>query len=227
VSRVLGIDTANASCSAALWDAGTVTARQAAAPRGHADLLLPMVESLLTEAGFGLAALDAIAFGRGPGSFTGLRIAASVALGLGYGAGRPLAPISDLAALAHQAWRVAGAEQVFATLDARMGEVYCAAYRLDAAGRPALIGVEAVGSPTQVVLPDGQGWFLYGRGAAVAGSALASRFGARLAGSDAEAEPSAEDVAALGAQAVAAGALVAAAEAQPVYLRDRVAEPAP
>jgi tRNA threonylcarbamoyladenosine biosynthesis protein TsaB len=225
VSRILAIDTASARCSAALRIDGATLVREEDLPRGHAERLLPMVESLLAEAGTNLGALDAIAFGRGPGSFTGLRIAASVAQGLAVGAGLGVAPVSDLAALAHQAWRRHGALRMLAALDARMGEVYVAAYRADAHGalEPAL--AEALAAPDALLLPDGEGWFLVGRGADAAAGALRLHLGARLAGCDGAAEPSAFDVAALGARLAEGGVLVAPGDAQPVYLRDRVAEP--
>ncbi len=184
-----------------------------------------MVEAVLAEAGLKLAALDGIAFGRGPGSFTGVRIATSVAQGLAFGAGLPVAGISDLAALARGAWRQHGWTRVLAALDARMGEVYCGAFRLDADGRPTLVGVEAVASAALVAIPEEGEWAVAGPGYAVHGDEFRSRLGRRGKGGDGRLLPSAVDVAALGAAAFAAGAGGPARSARPVYLRDKVAEP--
>lgn len=164
--KLLALDTATEVCSAAVWIDGQLRTREAVAPREHGRLLLPMVEELLTESGLGLAALDAIAFGRGPGAFTGLRLAAAVAQGLGFACGRPLIAVSDLRALAAQAlWTpqaqgtpasAAPAVRVLVCQDARMEEVYWACF--EAAGQPPvpqLLGVEHVSAPLAVEVPPG------------------------------------------------------------------------
>jgi len=223
--KVLALDTATDACGVALWLDGRSIARERVMPRGHAELVLPMVESVLAESGLALGALDGIAFGRGPGSFTGVRIATSVAQGLAYGAGLPVAGVSDLAALARGAWRAHGWTQVLAALDARMGELYAGAFRVDADGRPTLVGVESVASTATVQIPEQGEWAVAGPGWVVHGEALRARLGARSVGGDGALLPSAIDVAALGATAFAAGGGGPARSAQPVYLRDKVAEP--
>ena len=132
--KLLAIDTASARCSAALWCDGTLLQRAVPTPREHAQLILPMIDALLAEAGSGLRQMDGIAFGRGPGSFTGLRVAAAVTQGLAAGADLPVFPVSDLRALAAQAQaaRTTAAERpgelLLACMDARMGEIYWGAF---------------------------------------------------------------------------------------------------
>ena len=142
--KILALDTATEACSAALLIDGEIRERFEIAPRAHARLLLPMLEDLLAEAGLKPAQLDAIAFGRGPGSFTGLRIAASVAQGIAFAADLPVLPVSTLAALAWPALRAARADQVFAAIDARMGEIYCAGFGLAAQGELLMLSEEQV-----------------------------------------------------------------------------------
>jgi len=225
--KLLAIDTATDACGVALWLDGTVVARSGVAPRGHAERVLPMIAEVLAEAGLALGALDAIAFGRGPGSFTGVRIATSVAQGLAFGAGLPVVAVSDLAALAQGAGRLHGANRVIAALDARMGELYCGAFVLDGARAPRAVGVEEVAAADAIAVPSGEGWFVAGPGWAAHGEALRARLGLACAGGDGGLLPSAVDVAALGALGFAAGEARAPGSAQPVYLRDRVAEPKP
>ncbi|HDP89812.1 MAG TPA: tRNA (adenosine(37)-N6)-threonylcarbamoyltransferase complex dimerization subunit type 1 TsaB, partial [Thioalkalivibrio sp.] len=151
--KILAIDTATDACSAALFLDGEVTSRFELAPRRHTELILPMVGSLLEEAGLAVTDLDAVAFGRGPGAFTGLRIAAGVAQGLALGADLPVIPVSTLATMAQQVMDEAGAEAVAAALDARMGEVYWGCYRRDAEGVAEPVGPETVCAPQAVPVP--------------------------------------------------------------------------
>lgn len=219
--NILALDTAANACSVALQAGERVIERIETQPRRHAAALLPMAADCLAEAGLALRDLDAVAFGRGPGSFTGLRIAASVAQGIAYGAGLPVAPVSNLAAVAVTAWRRHGWRQVLAAFDARMDELYAAAYRVDAAGLPALVGAEQLVAPGALAPPAGAGaWFGAGSGFA-AWDELAARLG--LAGCDPLLEPLARDLLGPAAAAVASGATVSAAQALPVYLREQVA----
>ncbi len=216
--KLLALDTSTDACSAALWLDGEIAERFALG-REHAGRILPMIEELLAEAGLALASLDAIAFGRGPGSFTGLRIAAGVVQGLAFGADRPVVPVSSLAALAQGV----DAPRVLAAFDARMHQVYWGAYARGADGLTALVGVECVVAPDQVPLPDGAGWTGAGTGWDAYAAMLAARLGARVAGRRSGCHPRARDVAALAASAYRAGRAVPAEQAIPVYLRDEVA----
>ena len=133
--RILAIDTATEACSAALWNDGAQSAHFEICPREHTQRILPLVQEVLTESGTTLSELDALAFGRGPGSFTGVRIGIGIAQGLALGAELPMIGVSTLATMAQGAWRKTGATRVLAAIDARMGEVYWAEYQRDEAGR--------------------------------------------------------------------------------------------
>ena len=237
--HLLALDTSTEACSAALGvclpgEPERVLTRAAEAPRGHAELILPMVESLLAEAGLSLSSLGAIAFARGPGSFTGLRLAAAVTQGLAFGAGLPVLAVSTLRASALQALqRAPSATHVLVCNDARMGEVYVAAFARGAGGLPEPLGHEAVCPPSSVVLPAvsgvwvgaGHGFRAYpqlaelqqvGLGQGEARPGLAEIF--------ADVLPQAREVLPLARAEWAAGRLLKPAEAQPVYLRDDVAK---
>ena len=218
--RLLAIDTSGPLCSAALLLDGDLTERVQLAPRRHAELILPMMDALLHEAGAALADLDALAYGHGPGSFTGVRIAAAVVQGAAFGAGLPVIGISTLAALAQGAWRLHGVRQVLCAQDARMGEVYWGAYQLDEHDIMRSWDRDRVGAPDRVQRPDGEEvWAGAGSGWQVHAELLAAAVGA--------VRPlplehcHARDVAALAAE----GGGVSAQNALPVYLRERVAEP--
>ncbi len=220
--RLLALDTATEACSAALLVEGAVLERYEVAPRRHAELLLPMLESLLDEAGLSLSCLDALAFGRGPGAFTGLRIAAGVAQGVALGADLPVVPVSTLAALAQGALRERGETAVLAGIDARMGEVYWGMYRQGEAGVMNCVAEECVCPPQAVPLPSGQGWFGAGTAWERHGETLARRLGPRLAAWAGACLPRAHDIAVLGAGLYRAGRAVDPVQALPVYLRDKV-----
>lgn len=221
--NILALDTSTDACSAALYAAGEVREYFEIAPRGHAALILPMLDRLLAEAGLALQQLNAVAFGRGPGSFTGVRIAASVAQGIAFGADLPVLPISSLAALAHGVCRIKGKRRVLAALDARMSEVYWGAYHMDNGGALVLCDAEGVYPPAAVPLPPNGGWF----GAGSAWGAYANTLQQRLAGFvedyDADHHPHARDIAALAAVAYKNGQALNAEQALPVYLRNEVA----
>lgn len=221
--KLLAIETATEACSAALYVDGAVTERYALAPREHALLILPMADELLREAGVVPAQLDAVAFGRGPGAFTGLRIAAGVAQGIAFGADLPVVPVSSLAALAQGATRERGAARVLAALDARIGEVYWGAYERGENGLVVLRGEERVLAPDAVPLPDGVGWYGVGTGWGVYGERLRAHLHERLAEHDDTRYPRAQEVAMLAVAAYGRGEAVAAERAAPVYLRDEVA----
>jgi tRNA threonylcarbamoyladenosine biosynthesis protein TsaB len=218
--KLLALDTASRACSVALAVEGEVIERIETRPRMHAATLLPMVEGCLAEAGLALAGLDGIAFGRGPGSFTGLRIAASVTQGLAFGADLPVAPVSSLAAAAAAAGRVHGWTQVLVANDARMGEIYTGAYRTAEGGLPVAAAPDALVGPEAPGLPETGDWAGVGTAFAV-WPELAGRLG--LGATDCELEPTARDHLALGAAVIAGGEGVPAWEALPVYLREKVA----
>jgi tRNA threonylcarbamoyladenosine biosynthesis protein TsaB len=232
--KILALDTATEACSAALLLHGEILERYEVLGRGHAERLLPMVQEVLAEGGVALAALDAIAFGRGPGGFTGLRIAAGVTQGLAFGAGLPVVPVSDLAALAARAAVHHCRRHVLACLDARMAQVYWAAYDCADPAAPVTLAPERVSDPGDIRLefvagPGGQTpsecpLRFFGVGHGFSGyPALAGMLGSRLEGFDATLLPHAREVALIGATEAAAGRTVAPEEAQPIYLRDEVA----
>ncbi|MCG8293543.1 tRNA (adenosine(37)-N6)-threonylcarbamoyltransferase complex dimerization subunit type 1 TsaB [Pseudomonas entomophila] len=221
MTTLLALDTATEACSVALLHDGKVTSHYEVIPRMHAQKLLPMIKQLLADAGVALGAVDAIAFGRGPGAFTGVRIAIGVVQGLAFALERPVLPVSNLAALAQGALRERGAQQVAAAIDARMDEVYWGCYQAQQ-GEMRLVGQEMVLPPERVTLPDGQGAEWFGAGT---GWGYAERLAAQVSASDAAALPNALDILSLASFAWNRGEAVAAEQAQPVYLRDNVATP--
>ena len=224
--KILAVDTATEACSAALRIGEETIERYEVLGRGHAERLLPMVQEVLAEGGVALSAIDAIAFGRGPGSFTGLRIGAGVTQGLAFGAGLRVVPVSDLAALASQAATTSGQPNVLACLDARMAQVYWAAYDCTDPGAPRALVPEAVANPEAVWLPAEKAGASLFQGAGHGFSAypaLHTMLGDRLAGFDAGLLPRAREVALIAAREVARGGGVDPELAVPVYLRDEVA----
>ena len=224
--RILALDTATEACSAALWLEGDVLERGSVPGRGHAELLLPMVDDLLAAAQLRLGDLGAIAFGRGPGAFTGVRIAASVAQALAFGLGLPVVPVSDLQAVALRVIREHAATQVLVCMDARMREVYSGAFAACGDGAPVLLGSERVLAPEDVHLPRPGDWFGAGHGFG-AHEGLAARLGLGPGRVLPDLLPAAGDIARIAAGAVAAGRVVSAEQALPVYLRNEVASVAP
>ena len=221
--KLLAIDTSTEACSAALSIDGETIERYRLAPRQHTRLILPMIDELLSDSGLSIGDMDGVAFGRGPGAFTGLRIAAGVIQGIAFGADLAVVPVSTLAALAQGGYRDTGATRVLAAIDARMQEVYWAAYDIDDSGYARLIGEELVCSPQQVPIPDGEGWSGVGSGWEAYLSPLQRRLAGTLSTWDAQRYPRARDVAVLGAAALGRGAAVSAERALPVYLRNEVA----
>ncbi|HEX6549244.1 MAG TPA: tRNA (adenosine(37)-N6)-threonylcarbamoyltransferase complex dimerization subunit type 1 TsaB [Gammaproteobacteria bacterium] len=222
--KLLAIDTATERCSVALWVDGRIIQREQMLNRAHAEVILPMVNALLQEAGYALNQLDAVGFGRGPGGFTGVRVAVSVAQGLAFGAGLPVLPVSDLAAIAAGAFRLHGAQRVLVCMDARMGEVYWGAFSVMETAVQAHIE-ESVASPETIHAPDSGKWFGAGSGFLAYQSVLKDRLVNVLAGADPGLLPEARDVASLAAQAYGRGEYLPAEQALPVYLRDQVAWP--
>lgn len=221
-SRILAVDTATEACSVALWCEGDIISRFAISPREHTQKILPMVEEVLAEAGMGLNQLDALAFGRGPGSFTGVRIGVGIAQGLALGANLPMIGVSSLMTLAEGAFRTAGHEHVLVAIDARMSEIYCAQYQRISEGL-------WLGEETEaVLLPDdfknkftglsghwgyaGTGWEAY-----------PSLFNDSTSLADSHITlPDAQDMLPIAAQLWQQGKVVAVENVEPTYLRNEV-----
>jgi len=216
--RVLALDTSTEYCSVALWQDGAAVERCELAGQKHSEMLIAMLDALLKDAGIAIRQCDGIAFGKGPGSFTGVRIACGVAQGLALGANHPVAGVCTLQALAE----ASGKARVIAALDARMGEVYHAAYEKcddvwETVSEPSLC------KPEDAPSVPGENWFGAGSGFAMHGVALKARYAGQLLGTDGSMVPQAAAIAALGAAQLLLGRGVDAAEALPLYLRDKVA----
>lgn len=216
--NLLAFEASSRRLSVALWRDGTLAEKWADVPNGGSERLLPWANELLAEADLGLRQLDGIAFGAGPGGFTGLRLACGVAQGLAFGLDIPVVPVGTLAALA----LAGGAGRVIACLDARMNEAYVAAYVVSGETVEEIMAPQ-VGPGATVMLPDGAGWQGVGDGFAAWGAVLQPRLAERLTGVDAALCPTAVAVARLAAPVLAGGGGVAAAQAAPLYVRDKVA----
>jgi tRNA threonylcarbamoyladenosine biosynthesis protein TsaB len=217
--KLLALDTSTEACSAALFINGEICQRFEITPKAHTKLLLPMIKSLLAEAELNLTQLDALAFGCGPGSFTGLRIATGVVQGLAFGADLPVVPVSTLAALAQNC----SAELSFVAMDARIGEIFWGVYQRRTDGFVELIGKEAVLPVSQIQFPQknalgiGSGWRVYH-------DELLAHTQGFVMQIESEALPKSSAIAELGVYGFQHGLAVAAEHAQPVYLRDKVAQ---
>lgn len=216
---LLAIETSSELASCALLVDDAVSTRESSGVRTHSQAILPMVQALLADAQIALADVDAIVFGAGPGSFTGVRTACGIAQGLAFGAGLPVLPLVTLDAMALACREASGASEIVVVLDARMGEVYWAQYRYadgwHSVVAPRLCAPEAVTpQPVAGLRACGNGLAAYP--AAFAESAFA-------AGALVDIAPHARELVRLGAVALAAGAAVDAAAAQPLYLRNKIA----
>jgi tRNA threonylcarbamoyladenosine biosynthesis protein TsaB len=216
--KILAFDTSTEYCTAALLVDGVVQVREVHAGQTHSQLLLPMCQDLLAEGGIALQQLDGIAFGAGPGSFTGLRIACAVAQGLALGADVPVYGVGSLLALAE----ASAAPRVIACLDARMGEVYHAVYeRLEGGWQE--ISAPLLSAPAQVPLVSGTGWCGSGSGFKAYAEVLAARYAAAVSATRPALFPHAREIAVLAAPRFAAGEGMLAELAAPLYVRDKVA----
>lgn len=222
ISKVLVVDTSTENCSVALSVGSDIIVRCEMAPREHTRKILPFVDEVLVEAGLTLRQLDALAFGRGPGSFTGVRIGIGIAQGLAFGADLPMIGVSTLAAMAQQAYRKNKAEHVFCAIDARMGEIYWGQYFRLENGDWQILDKEAVLSPQNVEpwQKDGD-WSIAGTGWQ-AYPKLAERLPIKVVNSGVL-YPESQDMVILAKHAHVRGDMVAAEKASPVYLRDTVA----
>ncbi|EPF2930184.1 tRNA (adenosine(37)-N6)-threonylcarbamoyltransferase complex dimerization subunit type 1 TsaB [Vibrio navarrensis] len=223
-AKILAIDTATENCSVALLVGEQVFSRSEVAPRDHTKKVLPMVDEVLQEAGLTLHDLDALAFGRGPGSFTGVRIGIGIAQGLAFGADLPMIGISTLAAMAQGSYRQNGATHVATAIDARMNEVYWGRYQRQEDGRWQNVDDECVIPPADLAAqlsPDAQTWTTAGTGWDAYSDALGALTISVEKGDILY--PDAQDIVVLASHEWAAGNTVAVEESSPVYLRDNVA----
>ena len=216
--KLLAIETSTEACSVAVYADGQVFARHELAPRRHTQLVLPWADELLAEAGLAKPQLDAIAVGRGPGAFTGVRLAIALVQGLALALDRPVLPVSTLAVLAMQGQ----GDNILAAIDARMGEIYLGTFARDADGLVSATGPEILCAPSDAPIPDApmQG---VGSGFAAGDGALVTRLGEQLPEFDANALPHARDLASLAVRAWQRGEAIAADALEPAYLRDKVA----
>ena len=223
-TRILAIDTATEACSVALYNQGETLAHFELCAREHTQRILPMVQQILAEAGLTLNQLDALAFGRGPGSFTGVRIGIGVAQGLSFGAELPLLPVSTLQTMAQGACRQTGAQRVLAAIDARMGEVYWGEFTRNAQGIWEGESSEKVIKPEQILARAGElsgrfatvgtGWETYPH--LLGESPATELFDGKML------LPQAEDMLPLALQLWEKGVRVKPEDAEPTYLRNEV-----
>ncbi len=221
--KLLAIETATEACSAALLINGGVAEKFCLSQNGHSRLILPMINELLAEAAIKPKELDVLAFGRGPGSFTGVRIATGVIQGIALGLDRPVVPVSNLAAVAQDFFDHNPEDTTFVAMDARMSEIYWGVYRRNSAGYAVQVGDESVLPPSEIEIPEipgvgiGTGWRQYRE-------ELTSRLSGRAVRFEPDHLPRARAVARLAEEAFKHGLSVSAEHALPVYLRDNVAK---
>jgi tRNA threonylcarbamoyladenosine biosynthesis protein TsaB len=224
--NLLAIDTSADFCSVAASRGGDCFFRHERAGQRHAEMILGAVQSVLAEAGLALGDIEGIAFGSGPGSFTGLRVACGVTQGLALARGIGVVGVSTLLALAEESAETCAPEsappRVIACIDAHMGEVYHAAYRRIAAGWEAL-HPPGVYKPEAVPQVPGDGWTGCGSGFAAHGGGISRRYASQLAALHPGMSPTARAVLRLARPRFEAGDVLDAADAVPVYIRDKVA----
>lgn len=221
--KLLAVETSTEACSAALHIDGIVQERFKIAPREHTKLILPMIDSLLADAELKPQQLDALAFSRGPGSFTGVRISTGVIQGIAYGADLPVVPVSTLAAIAQNYLKKSERECVYTAMDARMGEIYWGVYQRDQHGYAELTGKETVTLAENIELPRKKGIGL-GSGWAIYQQQLSDCLGSLLLGVEPDHLPRASAIADLGIRGFEQNLAVDVEQAMPVYLRDKVAK---
>lgn len=220
--NILALDTSTESCSVALVFEGQLFEQSIMTQREHSQRILGMMNALFDDAGSTLAAIDAVAFGRGPGSFTGVRVAVSVAQGIAFARNLPVIPISTLAAVAQAAINMNAGQQIAVAMDARMGEIYSACF-VNQQGLAVLCGEEQVSAPAMFT-PTGEGtWTGAGSGWSVYHDVLQENFAGKLSGIALELLPQASMIATLARAEAEQGRMLPAAQALPVYLRNNVA----
>ncbi len=222
--KLLALDTSTEACSAALLIDGEIRSLYRVEARAHSRLILDFCARLLAQAELDLSRLDALAFGRGPGAFTGLRIGAAVTQGLALAGGLGVAPVSSLAAIAQGMYQAHATPRVLSAIDARMGEVYWGQFRLDEHDLMRAETTERVCAPDQVPLPGPGEFAAAGTGWQSHGEVLLQRLGRPPTRLDPQRYVHAEHIARLGAYELAQGSLVPPEQALPVYLRNQVAQ---
>ncbi|RTE65883.1 tRNA (adenosine(37)-N6)-threonylcarbamoyltransferase complex dimerization subunit type 1 TsaB [Amphritea opalescens] len=220
MAKILALDTSTDACSVALSIDGEIQEDFRIIPRQHTRQLLPMVDEMLTAAGLKVTQLDAIAFGRGPGSFAGIRIATGAAQGLAFAAELPVIPVSTLAAIALNAAREYNVDRIISTLDARMNELYSCAYQMRD-GLPVALVNETVSAPGSIILPDGERWFAAGKGWVYLDN-MSAEVQQAVGTPVLDIYPSAGVMCELALEAFDRGEGISAELAQPVYLRDTI-----
>ena len=220
--KILAIETATEACTVALRYDNEVIERFEVEPRGHSLLVLPMIEELLAEADIGPQQLDAVAFGCGPGAFTGVRIAASVTQGIAFASDIPVVPVSTLVGLAQGAYRKYGLRQILPVLDARMDEIYITQCTLDQSGIMKARSAELVLPPDKVELPNTGHWLGIGSGWDRYHDILLKQQSSSVTWNPGRL-PRAQDFAFIGQELLKQGKAVLAEQAIPVYVRDQVA----
>lgn len=221
--KILAVETSTEACSAALYIDGEVQEKFEIAPREHTKLILPMIDLLMADAELKPQQLDALAFSRGPGSFTGVRISTGIIQGIALGADLPVVPVSTLAAIAHHYLKDSAFDCAYTAMDARMGEIFWGVYQKDIQGYAELIGEEAVTLAENVIFPQKQGVGL-GSGWGVYQQQLSNCLDGLLLGIETEHLPRASAIADLGVNGYKKNQAVAVELAMPVYLRDKVAK---
>jgi tRNA threonylcarbamoyladenosine biosynthesis protein TsaB len=221
MSRILAINSASDFCSVTISDTDTVTTTTRSAPteRGHGDAVLAMIDQILQETNYAKTSIDALAFACGPGAFTSLRIGAGITQGLAVGIDRPVVPISSLAMLAHGVYRLHQRQRTLVAIDARMEQVYFAAYETTAIGDSQLVSEVRVCDPVELTWSKGA-WTTVGNGWQVYADEIPPDSALKYIGGGAE--DSAIDVACLAEKIVKEGKALPAEFALPVYVRDRV-----
>jgi tRNA threonylcarbamoyladenosine biosynthesis protein TsaB len=221
--KILALECSTELLSVAVYDGGELSQRVDDGGNRHGDRLLHLIDTALADAGVAKLDLTAVAFGCGPGAFTGVRMAVAAAQGIAYGLAIPALSVSSLAALAQEAFDRDAATPILALADARMGEVYAGYFDVDEDGLVVAMGDEQLAAPDALALPGDDVWCAVGPGFRVHRAALEARFGYRLDAFRHAALPHASAIARLGARAMRAGLAVPAHLALPVYLRDKVA----
>ncbi|HIC46825.1 MAG TPA: tRNA (adenosine(37)-N6)-threonylcarbamoyltransferase complex dimerization subunit type 1 TsaB [Methylophaga aminisulfidivorans] len=221
--NILALDTCTEMCSVAILKNGELFEQSLLTQRGHSEKILGMLDEILSQADCRLADMDCIAFGRGPGSFTGVRVGVSVAQGIAFAAKLPVVPVSTLAAVAQRAIDEHGADHIAVAMDARMQEVYSAIYQ-SVDGLAELSGEERVCLPELICLDNDSSFFAAGSGWKEYEELMTTKFSGQIHGMDNQLLPTAAAIAKLAVKQVENGHALAAEQAMPVYLRDNVAK---